>query len=82
MLPCYYVLWQNRLTMHSNNDYAMLLLLLLLLILASTVPLHLYAQDLAIPYPPPSSHIIHPLPHHYISKERVKYVQHEAQRER
>eukprot|EP00573_Skeletonema_grethae_P005806 CAMPEP_0201695070 /NCGR_PEP_ID=MMETSP0578-20130828/7138_1 /ASSEMBLY_ACC=CAM_ASM_000663 /TAXON_ID=267565 /ORGANISM="Skeletonema grethea, Strain CCMP 1804" /LENGTH=386 /DNA_ID=CAMNT_0048180859 /DNA_START=44 /DNA_END=1200 /DNA_ORIENTATION=+ len=42
---------------------------LLLLILCSTTPLLLHAQDLAIPYPPPSSYIIHPLPHHYISEE-------------
>eukprot|EP00984_Skeletonema_dohrnii_P025832 scaffold15012_cov160-Skeletonema_dohrnii-CCMP3373.AAC.2 len=54
----------------DNNDYAMLPLLLLL-ILASTVPLHLHAQDLAIPYPPPSSHIIHPLPHHYITEDEL-----------
>ena len=45
--------------------------LLLLLILCSTTPLLLHAQDLAIPYPPPSSHIIHPLPHHYITEDEL-----------
>eukprot|EP00985_Skeletonema_marinoi_P030832 scaffold34142_cov80-Skeletonema_marinoi.AAC.1 len=55
----------------SNDNATMLLLPLLPLILASTAPLHLYAQDLAIPYPPPSSHIIHSLPHHYITEDEL-----------
>ena len=41
----------------------------LLILVASAIPLLLFAQDLAIPYPPPVSHIIHPLPHTYITEE-------------
>ncbi len=62
------VMSQQPITNRINNTMSNASTLLLL-ILCSTAPLLLHAQDLAIPYPPPSSYIVHPLPHHYISEE-------------
>ncbi|KAL7430642.1 hypothetical protein ACHAXM_002301 [Skeletonema potamos] len=41
------------------------------ILISSAIPLLLHAQDLAIPYPPPSSHIIHTIPHHYIAEDEL-----------
>ena len=61
---------------HNNLGDKIMMPSSLLLILASssTIPLLLHAQDLAIPYPPPSSHIIHTLPHHYIAEDDLPQV--------
>jgi cathepsin X len=45
--------------------------IIIVVLISSTIPLLLHAQDLAIPYPPPSSHIIHTLPHHYIAEDEL-----------
>ena len=61
---------------HNNVGDKIMMPSSLLLILASssTIPLLLHAQDLAIPYPPPFSHIIHTLPHHYIAEDDLPQV--------